>query len=132
MLKKFGTNFTRFSPIGSVILGLIILGIARNFTLLLLSQVLFGCAYGISYPLFLDQSIKYTTPNNRGVGMGMFQSIYAIGMFGGPLFSTYLNAKFGLMMTVSILSFTVLIFYFSGLIWYDHLISKFISTNTGN
>jgi len=77
-----------------VILGLIIMGFTsvgipfiQNIPLLVISRVLYGVGTGISFPVMMGLSIKQIDREQRASAMGVFQAVYALGMFAGPAMS---------------------------------------------
>ncbi|KHF40893.1 MFS transporter [Halalkalibacter okhensis] len=55
-----------------------------------------GFALGLLFPLLLGMSIEFITHEKRATAMGVYQALYAIGMFLGPLIAGILNASFGI------------------------------------
>ncbi len=53
--------------------------------LLILSQALVGVGRGVFFPILMALSIRAIPPSERGTAMGVFQSLYAVGMLLGPL-----------------------------------------------
>jgi len=58
--------------------------LAPSLPLLFVSQFCIGLAQGIGYPVLMGMSIRYVADVERTTAMGLHQSVYAIGMFGGP------------------------------------------------
>ncbi len=58
---------------------------AKNVYTMFALQFLAGCGNGLSFPLLMGMAIKNISGDKRGVAMGFFQSIYALGMYIGPL-----------------------------------------------
>jgi len=56
-----------------------------NVPLLAISQGVSGFGRGIVYPLLMGLSIREISGEDRATAMGVFQAIYAIGMFSGPM-----------------------------------------------
>jgi len=46
---------------------------------------------GLNYPVLMGLAIKNIQSEKRGAAMGFFQSIYALGMFIGPLITGWLT-----------------------------------------
>ena len=55
--------------------------------LLIASRVLYGLGSGISFPIMMGLSIKRIDREQRASAMGVFQAVYALGMFAGPALS---------------------------------------------
>jgi MFS family permease len=58
-----------------------------DFTLLVVVQTFVGLGRGVSFPLLMGLAIKHVPPERRGTAMGVFQSLYSVGIFAGPFFS---------------------------------------------
>lgn len=64
--------------------------------LLMVIQGFNGFALGLLFPLLLGMAIETIDPNKRATAMGVYQALYAIGMFTGPLLAGVLNSGFGI------------------------------------
>ncbi|HZH60106.1 MAG TPA: MFS transporter [Metabacillus sp.] len=64
--------------------------------LLMVIQGFNGFALGLIFPLLLGMAIETIDPNKRATAMGVYQALYAIGMFAGPLLAGVLNSEFGI------------------------------------
>lgn len=125
----------RFHPTQLVLLSFVIylMGIgmaafAGSLWVVLAAQVLTGLASGIGYPILMGMSIQKVIDEERATAMGVFQSVYAIGMFGGPWLSGILAEWIGIpaMLAVTALGVCVL-----GLLGAGRLISIFSAPATG-
>jgi MFS family permease len=67
-----------------------------DFTLLVALQIFVGLGRGISFPLLMGLAIKHIPPEQRGTAMGVFQSLYSIGIFAGPFFSGIIGEIFSI------------------------------------
>lgn len=82
----------------SISLGFLLIAIMTAFTVNVSSNpilsysvhVVGGCGYGITMSLLMSYVISETDKNSKTIAMGIFQSIYGIGMFAGPVISGYL------------------------------------------
>jgi|LDZU01.1.fsa_nt_gi MFS family permease len=86
--------------------GVFLTGHSKSYLDLLIAQLAVGLAYGINFPLLLGFSMSNSKRNSRTITMGIFQSIYSIGMFAGPPVSTLIAEKFG----ISFMSVLVAVF----------------------
>ena len=59
-------------------------------------QVCLGLAQGVGYPVLMGITIRDVPESSRTTAMGLFQSVYAVGMFGGPALSGVLADCIGL------------------------------------
>ncbi len=77
-------------------LGMGVLALARSIPHVFVGQVLMGLASGIGYPVLMGLSIRYVEEEQRATAMGLFQAVYAIGMFSGPWLSGVLADGVGI------------------------------------
>lgn len=68
----------------------------KSILLLMVLQGFNGFALGLLFPLLLGMAIENIDPNKRATAMGVYQALYAIGMFTGPLLAGVLNSGFGI------------------------------------
>ncbi|WP_332630373.1 MFS transporter [Halalkalibacter flavus] len=64
--------------------------------LLIVVQGVNGFALGVLFPLLLGMSIESISHEKRATAMGVYQAVYAIGMFLGPFLAGILNSSFGI------------------------------------
>lgn len=55
-----------------------------------------GAGLGLNAPLMMTEAVRGFPPTRRGTAMGFYQSIYSIGMFGGPALAGAVGARWGL------------------------------------
>ncbi len=77
-------------------LGLGTLFLARGIPMVFLGQVFMGLASGVGYPVLMGLTIRYVDNGQRATAMGLYQSVYAIGMFTGPWLSGILADAIGI------------------------------------
>lgn len=80
--------------------------------LMYITQILNGFAQGLHLPLLLSFAISQVGNNVRATAMGLYQALYSVGMFSGPLIAGMLNDSFGInsgFLFGSILAFIALI-----------------------
>jgi MFS family permease len=70
--------------------GIGVAAMAPSLLWLFIAQFCIGLSTGISYPVLMGLSIRYVVDAERTTAMGLHQSVYAIGMFGGPWVSGWL------------------------------------------
>lgn len=76
------------------------------------TQLLNGFAQGLHLPLLLSFAIYKVESNVRATAMGLYQALYSVGMFSGPLIAGILNDNFGIdsgFLFGSILAFSALV-----------------------
>jgi MFS family permease len=69
---------------------------AISLSILFAAQFLIGMSHDINSPVLMGLSIRYVGDSERNTAMGLHQSVYAIGMFGGPWLSGILAQVMGL------------------------------------
>jgi MFS family permease len=76
---------------------------------LFILQGLIGLAVGVCYPVLMGMSIEQVVDAERTTAMGLHQSVYAIGMFGGPWLSGVMAEAFGLRLMFTIIGLAALL-----------------------
>ncbi len=76
--------------------GILVLATASSLAWVFVAQALVGLAAGINYPVLMGMSIAKVDEGERTTAMGVYQSVYAIGMFAGPWLSGILAERIGL------------------------------------
>lgn len=69
--------------------------LVHSLPLMLLSQLLVGVR-GICYPVLMGMSIRAVPAEDRATAMGIFQAVYALGMWLGPGTTGFLADSFGI------------------------------------
>lgn len=77
-------------------LGTLAIPIVTTLPMLFLTQAIGGFGRGLIFPVLMGLSIKAVPSGKRATAMGFFQSIYALGMFGGPALAGMAAQLFGL------------------------------------
>ncbi len=80
----------------------------KSLTTLYITQALGGFGRGLVFPILMGLSIKSVPGDKRATAMGFFQSIYSLGMFGGPVIVGLISEWFSLaggFVTVSLIGF---------------------------
>ena len=94
----------RFGPRPCVLVGIVINAIATilialfafDIPTLFVLQFMVGLGNGLAFPLLMGLAIQNIPGLNRGVAMGFYQSIYALGMFIGPNFTSLITENLSL------------------------------------
>lgn len=60
-----------------------------------IAAVALGAGLGLNAPLLMTEAVRGCEPARRGTAMGFYQSIYSIGMFGGPALAGAVGARWG-------------------------------------
>ncbi|WP_141500703.1 MFS transporter [Paenibacillus luteus] len=64
--------------------------------MLVITQAINGFAQGLHMPLLLGLAIRDVEHAGRATAMGLYQALYAVGMFSGPFLAGWLNESWGL------------------------------------
>lgn len=85
LVERSGYLFT--ITLGVVIMGgtLLMTPLVTTLGALVALQVVTGTGRGLSNTALLALSIRSVAPENRATAMGVYQAVYAIGMFAGPV-----------------------------------------------
>ncbi len=96
-LARRGVN-TRLIYLSFLVLfaGVTIAGLSTSISMILVAQLLLGLGDGISGPLLMGMCIQKINDTERSTAMGLYQAVYAIGMFGGPWLSGILADRMGI------------------------------------
>ena len=81
---RLGENRAVFVGILVMAVTMFVVPLIHNIPLLVISQGASGFGRGLVYPLLMGLSIREISSEDRATAMGVFQAIYAIGMFLGP------------------------------------------------
>ncbi len=55
-----------------------------------------GGGRGLCYPIMMALSIRSVPSADRATAMGVFQAVYALGMFAGPASTGFMGDAFGI------------------------------------
>lgn len=98
-----GVLLQRVSPRVKLVTGLVLIGLmtaavplSPSFPVLAAGRLFFGLGYGMIYPVAMGLSISGVPGEERASAMGIFQALYAIGMFAGPAALGWLAEGLGL------------------------------------
>ncbi|TFE19796.1 MFS transporter [Cohnella luojiensis] len=96
LAPRFGTR--RIVIIGFLLSAVFTAAIpySPNLGWLAITQMLNGIAQALYFPLLLSLAIRHFVPAERATAMGLYQSVYSMGMFLGPYLAGGLNASGGL------------------------------------
>ena len=94
--KRYGEQPTLVTGLAIMSLSCIAIPLIDNLPLLYVSQAIGGFARGLVLPLLMGLSIKIFPGDRRSTAMGVFQAIYGLGMFGGPVLAGALSSAYGL------------------------------------
>jgi MFS family permease len=101
VLNSFRLTGT-FGVMPVVLSGIVFIGVSSfltpfsNLTLLFFCEFLLGVGLGFTWGSLMALSVCQVAPELRFSAMGIFQSIYAVGMFSGPAISSQVAQHLGL------------------------------------
>jgi len=102
---------------GLLSVGIGIAALAPMLWVLFVAQMCLGLSQGVGYPVLMGLSIQNVADAERTTAMGLFQSVYAIGMFGGPWLSGILAAAMGIQPMFGVTAFACLALGLFGARW---------------
>lgn len=88
----------------AAIIGMVVLVLAsfmvlasNDVIMLIISRLLHGVGHGLSYPVLMGLAMKQVrSQRHAATTMGIFQAIYAAGMFAGPAISGWISTQYDL------------------------------------
>jgi len=96
LTHRLGIRPTVVSGIALMTVGTLAVPAADTVPMLALTQVVSGLGRGLAYPVLMALSIKEVASSEQATAMGVFQALYSIGMFAGPLVAGLWADVFGL------------------------------------
>jgi MFS family permease len=93
---RIGAKWLLYFSFASMALGLVIAAVAQTSAYVVAAQVGLGLGMGVVFPVLMGMSIRHVGDGERTMAMGVFQSVYAIGMFSGPGLSGVLAHAIGI------------------------------------
>lgn len=84
------------AALGMLTLAILAQGRSSSLAVLALARCAYGLSYGPIYPLLTGLSIKTVAQDERASAMSVFQAVYALGMWSGPLASGVVAERIGL------------------------------------
>ncbi len=96
MIKRLGSGRVILLSFFVASTGIVTGALATSLWMVFAAQILVGLASGICYPVLMGMSIQQVEEAERATAMGVYQSVYAFGMFGGPWLSGILADAMGI------------------------------------
>ncbi len=96
LVNRVGARRLVFFSFSMMVVGVGLTSAATSLSALFAAQFFIGLAHGINFPALMGLSIRYVADSERNTAMGLHQSVYAVGMFGGPWLSGILAQAMGL------------------------------------
>jgi MFS family permease len=110
LMKRFETRQLIYISFIFTTAGIAILAMASSLWMVFVAQFLIGFASGIGYPMLMGLSIEHVAESERATAMGVYQSVYAFGMFAGPYLNGWIADGLGLPTMFAINAIVVLCF----------------------
>ncbi len=82
---RVGEKCTLALGLGTLALAILFTPLVHTLSLLALLQLACGAGRGLVFPTLMALVIRGVRPRDQATAMGMFQAVYAVGMFGGPI-----------------------------------------------
>jgi MFS family permease len=96
VVKRVGSRWMVVLSFVFIGTGMGALVLARGVPMIFVGQVLMGLASGVGYPVLMGLSIRHVDDARRATAMGLYQAVYAVGMFTGPWLSGILADAIGI------------------------------------
>jgi MFS family permease len=97
--------------------GILAAAFGNTLVFVFLAQFTIGLSTGINYPILMGMSIVHVDESQRATAMGVYQSVYAVGMFTGPWLSGLLADTIGIQPMFAVTGFVILALGLSGVHW---------------
>ncbi|MBN2003710.1 MAG: MFS transporter [Anaerolineae bacterium] len=95
-LRRFQVRYLVAFGFVATVLGLGVLALAPSLIWVWVGQCILGLGGGVGYPVLMGMSIRHVDHSRRATAMGIFQSLYGVGMFAGPWLSGILADAIGI------------------------------------
>jgi MFS family permease len=94
--KRFRSRALNYASFAVLFLGLSTAALAATPAMLFVAQALLGLGHGVAYPVQMGLSMRHVADNERTMALGVFASVYALGMFAGPALSGVIAGAVGI------------------------------------
>jgi MFS family permease len=108
--------------------GVLAAAFGQSLMFVVVAQFTIGLSTGINYPILMGMSIERVDESQRATAMGVYQSVYAVGMFTGPWLSGLLADALGIQPMFTITGFFILALGIFGTYWLTQPIKSTAST----
>jgi MFS family permease len=119
-VKKFGSRQLLYFSFTLMAFGMILAALANSLVLVFAAQFCNGFALGIGFPILMGLSVEHASDQERSTSMGLFQAVYAIGMFTGPWLSGFLANSLGIQPMFTLTGGVVLLLALVGMRFLEH------------
>lgn len=94
--RRLGLRGTVLLGFGCMTVASALFPLVPSLLLLFVLQLMVGAGRGMTYPVLMSASLGTVPSAQHATAMGFFQSIYALGMFGGPAVAALVGSVGGL------------------------------------
>ena len=109
LANKVGARPLVYAGFALLASGIAIVALTPWLWLFFAAQTVIGFSQGISYPVLMGLSIRYVDESQRTTAMGLHQTVYAFGMFGGPALSGVIADQIGIRPTQGITAIVAIV-----------------------
>lgn len=124
VVNRFGPRLLLYASFALLFMGIGCAAVAPALLLIFVAQFCIGVSMGIGYPVLMGMSIQEIGDRERTTAMGLHQSVYAIGMFGGPVLSGVLADAMGIRPMFGLTAFLCLAVGLLGPRWLSTQVEK--------
>lgn len=96
LASRLGDRLSMFLGMMAMAVSLLSIPLTHDLGTLAMVQGITGFGRGLIYPIMMATTIKSVPKHQRATAMGIFQAVYAIGMFLGPASAGVVAESFGL------------------------------------
>lgn len=112
--KRVSSRWIVVFTFAIIALSMGMLTLAQTLSWVFVAQICFGLAAGIGYSVLMGLSIRDVDETQRATAMGLFQAVYAIGMFAGPWLSGILANGIGIQPMFGVVGIACLVIGLAG------------------
>ena len=109
LVKHYRSPRLVYVSFGILSAGIVVSALSKDLGMLMAANLLTGFATGIGYPILMGLSIERVVEQERNTAMGVFQSVYGLGMFGGPWLSGILADSIGIQPMLGLTSVFIIV-----------------------
>ncbi len=107
--SRIGSKHLVYASFVLVSVGTAWAALSQDLSMLFIAPIFLGVGGGIASPVLMGLSIENIVDSGRSTAMGVYQTIYAIGMFAGPAVSGAIAGAIGMQTMFAVTAFMCLI-----------------------
>ena len=96
LLNRFSERFLVMIAFQLIALTSLALPFVSNLFLLYVNQIVHGIGRGLAYSILMGFVLRLVSSDERATAMGVFQSIYSLGIFTGPIVGGWVGSFWGI------------------------------------